>query len=204
MKGRVRAFVGGVVMAAGVALVAAAAPAAASGGSVTGTVKGQGETKAVVYVEHADGSFKAPAKPPVMDQHFKKFIPHVLPVLIGTSVEYHNEDPFKHNVFSPDYGGFNLGAWGQGATKEHKYDTCKKTPCVYRQMCLIHPHMLGFVLVMQNPYFAKTDDNGRYTIADVPPGKYTLAIWHEGKLKAESKTITVEAGKSATADFALR
>ena len=190
-------------LAAGVALAGSSLRAAADG-SITGTVKGQGDTHTVVYLEHVAGTFKPPAKPPVMDQHYKKFIPEVLPILVGTAVEYHNEDSFKHNVFSPDYGGFNLGAWGQGATKNHTYDTCKKAPCVYRQMCLIHPHMLGYVVVLQNPYFAKTDDNGRYTIAGVPPGSYTLVVWHAGKLTAAPQSITVGAGKATTANFELK
>ncbi|MDE3153808.1 MAG: carboxypeptidase regulatory-like domain-containing protein [Acidobacteriota bacterium] len=199
---RVRPLAVAVALAAGLAL--SRATLLAADGSITGVVSGQGATHTVVYVEHAGGSFKPPAKPPIMDQHGKAFIPHVLPVLVGTSVEYHNQDPFKHNVFSPDYGGFNLGAWGQGATKNHAYDTCKKAPCVYRQMCLIHPHMLGYVVVLQNPYFAKTDDNGHYTITGVPAGKYTLAVWHDGKLSASSQSITVTAGGKTTANFSLK
>ncbi|HVC20970.1 MAG TPA: carboxypeptidase regulatory-like domain-containing protein [Vicinamibacterales bacterium] len=201
---RVRSFVSAVAVALAVGLVAPALGAA--GGTIAGTVRAHGQASAdtVVYIVHADGSFKRPAKPPVMNQHFKRFIPHVLPVMLGTAVEYHNEDSFKHNVFSPDYGGFNLGAWGQGATKTHTYSTCANVPCAYRQMCLIHPHMLGFVVVLQNPYFATSGSDGRYTISNVPPGKYTLAVWHEGALKAVARPMTVENGKTTTVDFTLQ
>jgi hypothetical protein len=62
--------------------------------------------------------------------------------------------------------------------------------------------MEGFVVVLQNPYFAVTDRDGHYTIADVPPGKYAIGVWH-AKLKAASKPITVEGGKPVTVDFTL-
>lgn len=201
---RVRSFVCAVAVVLGTGLLVPSLGAA--GGTIAGVVKshGQGAVNAVVYIEHAAGTFKPPAKPPIMDQHFKKFIPHVLPVLVGTGVEYHNEDSFKHNVFSPDHGGFNLGAWGQGATKTHMYSACPKAPYVYRQMCLIHPHMLGYVVVLQNPYFARSNDNGQYKITNVPPGKYTLAVWHEKGLKAEAESVTVDNGKTVTVNFTLR
>jgi len=64
--------------------------------------------------------------------------------------------------------------------------------------------MSAYIVVLQNPYFAVTDASGHYTIKDVPAGSYTLAVWHEGKLTAGSKPITVEAGKTASGDFTLK
>jgi hypothetical protein len=117
-------------------------------------------------------------------------------------VSFLNSDPTAHNVFSPDHEKYNLGTWPQGQTKSHVFDTCTKFPCVYAQLCRVHPEMEGFVVVLQNPYFAVTDREGHYAIADLPPGKYVVGVWHP-KLKAASKPVTVEAGTPTTVDFIL-
>ena len=175
-----------------------------AGTSITGTVTAKGlssNADAVVFVEQAAGTF-TPAKPAEMDQRKMQFIPHVLPVLVGTTVKYLNSDPTPHNVFSPDNEKFNLGTWPQGQTKDHLYAKCAKAPCVYTQLCRVHPEMEGFVVVLQNPFYAVTNKEGHFEIENVPPGTYTLAIWHP-KLKAAPKPVTVEAGKPATVDFTL-
>ncbi len=180
--------------------------AAAQGGTITGTVKAPGQAtaaNAVVYVEQASGAFKPQATPAAeMNQQNMQFVPHVLPVLVGTTVKFLNSDSVSHNIFSPDHEKYNLGTWGQGQSKEHTFSKCAKFPCAYTQLCMIHPEMEGFVVVLQNPYFAVTDAAGNYTIKDVPAGKYTVGIWHE-KLKGKAQPGAVEAGKSATADFTL-
>jgi plastocyanin len=173
--------------------------------SISGTVKATGlasNADAVVYVEQAPGAFQPPAKPVDMDQRKMQFIPHVLPVVLGTTVNFLNSDPTAHNVFSPDHEKYNLGTWPQGQRKAHLFDKCPKPPCVYTQLCRVHPEMEGFVVVLQNPYFAVTDRDGHYTIADVPAGKYMAGVWH-AKLKAASKPATLEAGKPVTVDFTL-
>jgi len=178
--------------------------ASTAGTSITGTVTAKGlssNADAVVFVEQAAGTF-TPAKPAEMDQRKMQFIPHVLPVLVGTTVKYLNSDPTPHNVFSPDNEKFNLGTWPQGQTKDHVYAKCAKAPCVYTQLCRVHPEMEGFVVVLQNPFYAVTNKEGHFEIENVPPGTYTLAIWHP-KLKAAPKPVTVEAGKPATVDFTL-
>jgi plastocyanin len=175
-----------------------------AGGTITGTVTAAGlstNANAVVYVEQVAGTFTPPA-PVQIDQRSLKFAPEVLPVVVGTTVKFLNSDSVAHNVFSPDYEKYNLGTWPQGQFKEHVFAKCAKAPCVYTQLCLIHPEMQGFVVVLQNPYFAVTDAAGHFTINDVPPGQYKVGVWHQ-KLKAQSKPVVVEAGKPATVDFAL-
>ena len=186
-------------------LAALAAIAGAADGSIAGTVKATGlasSADAVVFVQQAQGTFKAPAQPVTMDQKKMQFIPHVLPVVIGTTVRFLNSDPTAHNVFSPDLEKYNLGTWPQGQAKEHTFATCAKPPCVYTQLCRVHPEMEGFVVVLANPHFAVSDKEGHFEIAGVPAGQYTVAVWHP-KLKAQPKPATVEAGKPATVDFAL-
>jgi plastocyanin len=175
-----------------------------AGTSITGTVKVTGlasSADAVVYIQTAPGTFP-PGQPAEMDQQKMQFIPHVLPVVAGTVVKFLNSDPTPHNVFSPDNEKYNLGTWPKGQSKDYTFSKCAKTPCVYTQLCRVHPEMEGYIVVLQNPYFAVTDKVGHYEIANVPPGNYTLAVWHN-RAKAQPKPVTVEAAKPATVDFVL-
>ncbi len=176
----------------------------AAGSLISGTVKIGGlasNADAIVYVQQAPGTFPA-GKPADLDQRKMQFIPHVLPVVAGTTVKFLNSDPTPHNVFSPDNEKYNLGTWPQGQTKEYTFNKCTKLPCVYTQLCRVHAEMEGYVVVLQNPFFAVTSKEGHYEIANVPPAGYTLAVWH-AKAKAQSKPLTVEAGKPAVVDFVL-
>ncbi len=186
-------------------LVAHGGLVSGAGTSITGTVKvtgAQSSADAVVYVVQAPGTFPA-GKPAQVDQRNFQFIPHVLPVVAGTSVKFLNSDPTAHNVFSPDNEKYNLGTWPQGETKDYNFTKCAKFPCVYTQLCRVHPEMEGFVVVLQNPFFAVTNKDGKYEIKDVPPGSYQLAVWHE-KGKAAPQPVVVEASKPATADFVVK
>jgi plastocyanin len=175
-----------------------------AGSMISGTVKIAGlssNADAVVYVQQAPGTFPA-GKPADMDQRKMQFIPHVLPIVAGTTVKFLNSDPTPHNVFSPDNEKYNLGTWPQGQTKDYVFNKCAKPPCVYTQLCRVHSEMEGYVVVLQNPFFAVTSKEGHYEIDNVPPGNYTLAVWHS-KAKTPPKAVAVEAGKPATADFTL-
>jgi len=176
-------------------------PMAASG-SVVGTVKATGlasNADAVVYLEQVAGG-GAPEVVTV-DQKSMQFHPHVQPVRLGTTVKFLNSDPTAHNVFSPDYEKFNLGTWPQGQTKDHVFDKCAKVPCAYTLRCRVHPEMEGFVVVLQNAFYAVSARDGHYAIANVPPGTYSVAVWHP-KLKGKAQPATVGAG-AVTIDFAL-
>jgi plastocyanin len=172
----------------------------AEDGSVTGTItaKGLRSSADIVVSLQAPGLSVTPAaKSPEMDQKGMRFIPHVLPIVTGTTVKFLNSDPFAHNVFSPD-GKYNLGTWPTGQTRDHKFDK----PGVYTQLCRIHPEMEAFIVVLNTPYFAVTDKEGHFAIKGVPAGKYTLVAWSE-KLKKAEQAVTVEAGKPATVDVTL-
>ena len=199
---RYSVFLGAAIVAA--TLIAPTPPLGAAGTSITGTVKVTGlasNADAVVYVQQAPGTFP-PGKPVVLDQTKMQFIPHVLPVIAGTTVKFLNSDPTPHNVFSPDNEKYNLGTWPQGQSKDYAFTKCAKTPCVYTQLCRVHPEMEGYVVVLQNPFFAVSNKEGHYEIENVPPGSYTLAVWHT-RGKAQPKPVTVDAGKPATVDFVL-
>jgi plastocyanin len=176
-----------------------------AGASLTGTVKATGQTTnadAVVYIEQVAGAATPSTAPANMDQRNMHFIPHVLPIVAGSAVKFLNSDPTQHNVFSPDHEKFNLGTWPQGETKSYAFSKCTRFPCSYVLLCRIHPEMEAFVVVLRNPFFAVTDAAGRYEIKNVPPGTYTVGVWHP-KLKAASKQAAVDGSVAATLDFTL-
>jgi plastocyanin len=155
---------------------------------------------AVVYVAAVAGkSFPAPKEHAKIDQMNLVFSPHVLPVLVGTTVDFLNSDAVLHNVFSPDSCAdkFNLGTWPKGQIKSYTF----AKECVSATLlCKVHPEMEAFVVAVPTPWFAVTKADGSYRIADVPDGAYTVKVWHP-KLKAAQKAVTV-AGASA-ADFEI-
>lgn len=173
----------------------------AQAGTIEGKLAGKSSKyykNAVVYIEKVEGKFEVPEKKPVINQKKMKFVPHVLPILVGTTVDFLNSDSVNHNVFSPDKTAdkMNLGTWGKGGKKSF---TFKKTGIV-TLLCNVHPEMLGFIIVLQNPYFALTDKDGKYSIKDIPAGTYTIKVWRE-KGKVITKSITVPAKGAVTLDL---
>src|SRR5438477_2713464 len=166
--------------------------AADAGGSIIGQVATSSpkqRANVVVYLDKVAGSFRPPARPVTLDQKGMKFVPHVLAVQKGQTVLFANGDNVRHNIFTPDGDKYNLGTWGQGENKPHTFTATG----VYRQLCNVHPEMLGVVVVVDNPFFGVTGDDGKFTIPNVPPGKYTLKTWGE-KLPDSSREVTVTAG----------
>jgi plastocyanin len=185
------------------ALALAAGPALA--GNVTGKVTAaHAKTPAdiVVYIDKAPGQFAPPEQHPVMDQKNLTFVPHVLPVVAGTTVDFLNSDKVLHNVYSPDkcVSKFNLGTWPQGQKRSQKFDHVGCAPVL---LCAVHPEMEAYVVVLQNPYSAVTDKTGKYTIANVPEGKYTLKVWNK-KTVDLSKQVAVPKDGDVTCDMALK
>jgi plastocyanin len=177
----------------------------APAGGIVGTVKAKGAKNggdAVIYIEKAPGkTFPAPREHLKMDQKNMTFVPHVMAVLAGTTVDFLNSDDVLHNVFSPDKCAekFNLGSWPKGQTKSY---TFKDAGCTVTLLCNVHPEMEGYVVVLETPYFAVSAKDGSYAIKDVPPGKYTLKIWHE-KLKGQDAAVEVSEKQNATVDFEI-
>jgi len=172
-------------------------------GTITGTINVRGvrdATDVVVFIEHIEGTYQPAQEKPILDQLNMVFIPHVLPILTGTTVQFPNSDEVRHNVFSPSkIKPFNLGTYSKGVTREVLFDKAG----VVTLLCNVHTEMSAFIIVLENPYFAKTGPDGTFIINDVPEGKYIIKTWHE-KLKEKSLNVIVKEGKTVEADFSLR
>ena len=132
-----------------------------------------------------------------MGQRDEQFLPHILPVTVGATVDFPNEDDVYHNVFSLSSAKtFDLGRFPKGTSKNIIFD---KSGTV-QVFCHIHSDMSGVVLVLDNPFFAIPSDVGRYVIDGVPPGEYTVVGWHE-RIKPVTRTVRVVSGETVRLDF---
>ena len=159
-----------------------------------------GRNKTVVYLQQGPlGAFESNESRAILDQRNETFTPYVLPVQVGTIVHFPNNDEVFHNVFSlSSTKRFDLGRYAQGSSKSILFDR----PGVVRLFCDIHSHMSAFVIVFSHRFFTTTDDEGRYSIEDVPPGQYTLIAWADGEIRA-STSIDVLRDETARADFVV-
>lgn len=194
-----------------------AAPSAT--GSVRGTVRvrkaylnpnGSRHDTDVVLALEPVGKADVPAagKHAAMDQKDLAFVPHVLAVQAGTTVDYLNGDAVEHNVSCPSACcAFDLGQAKHGVVKSH----CFEKPGVAVLLCKLHPDMAAYVVVLPTPYFttvtlatnvAEKKQSMEFAVDAVPPGTYTLTAWNK-KLVAEARTVTVTAGAASTADVEI-
>src|SRR5215467_1183440 len=158
--------------------------------------------RSVVYLESAPrGAFETvETTHAVMDQRGERFVPHVLAITTGTTVDFPNSDHIYHNVFSlSKTKAFDLGRYAAGHSKPMRFDR----PGIVRVFCEIHSHMNAFILVFSHPFFSLTDDEGRFRIDNVPPGTYNLIAWNEG-VQSQPRAVTVPDGGIAEEDFVLR
>ncbi len=173
-------------------------------GTINGTVKAKKAKylrDILVYIENVTNSFEPPQEHAVMDQKNMAFIPHVLPLLKGTTVDFLNSDMVQHNVYSPDAiaDNVNLGTWLKGEVRPFTFNKLG----VASMRCNVHVDMLAYVLVLQNPYFARVNNDGSFSITNMPEGKYTLKLWNE-RYKAEDRQVEVKANATTTIEFELK
>jgi plastocyanin len=219
-----------VLTAAILAFVAAAAPLAQEARPPGGTIRGSVEVRrapgssegrpavadlghhaprdapdrrrSVVYLEEApQAAFEAPAPGrAVLDQKNEAFVPYVLAVTVGSTVDFPNSDRVYHNVFSLSKPKrFDLGRYPKGQSRAVRFDQ----PGVVRVFCEIHSHMNAFILVFAHRYFSTTDAEGRYRIEGVPAGAYTLAVWNDGQVRARREVRMAGSGDVAEQDFTV-
>jgi len=174
-----------------------------SANEIKGKVSVQGIKSAeniAVYVDVIpDKKFDAPKEHIVIDQRKMAFLPHVVAVQQGTTVDFLNSDPVGHNVYWPSVSGnkklsHNMGTWPKGDRKPFQFNDLGTASL----LCNVHPEMSGYVVVVPTPYFAVTDKDGNFEIKNIPAGKYTLKTWSEDgrpvtqALDVSGATATVE------------
>ena len=186
-------------MILGIATVAGTA-AAQGNAPATTTVSGQvtvnerpGEqtedlANVVVFLEALTAARKPAPTNTVIALEKRQFSPRVRVVTEGSKVEFPNQDPFNHNVFSKLNGGFDTQSYGRGKTKDHTF----REQGVYPLYCNVHPRMTAFVITLGTPYYTQAGNDGRFSIDGVPPGQYKLTVWHD-RTSAIVKEITVPA-----------
>lgn len=158
--------------------------------------------RSVVYLETApQAAFETPAPGRArLDQKNETFVPFVLAVTVGSTVDFPNNDRIYHNVFSLSKAKrFDLGRYPRGQSRSVRFDQ----PGVVRVFCEIHSHMSAFILVFAHRYFATTDAEGGYRIEGVPPGDYTLAVWNDGAVRARREVRVDPAGDAVELDFTV-
>jgi plastocyanin len=147
---------------------------------VSGSIqrRGKGAAETVVYLE---GARKAvPMAKAIVDQRDKTFLPHVSVVTVGTAIQFPNNDTVFHNVYAYfDAKKFDLGMYPRGAVKSVTFDK----PGVVAVLCNVHSDMSAYIMVVDTPYFAITNKSGHFQINGVPPGTYTVHVWHESGAK---------------------
>ena len=149
-------------------------------------------------------SFVEPGKPARLVQKNKTFEPRVLVVRAGSVVEFPNEDPFFHNVFSLFEGKrFDLGLYEAGSTRSVRFDR----PGISYIFCNIHAQMSALVIAVDTPYYAVSNRNGSITVPNVPPGKYILQVWREGSsakvLNGLRREVVISGGETSLGSLRL-
>ena len=191
------------------AVEARAADNAAKGGIIKGTitVAGKPTADAVVSVEgvapQAAKARIAALKPkkPTLDQRDVKFVPYVLPVLVGTAVDFPNNDKSWHNIFSKSEAKvFDLGLYPPGKTRSVTFDKAG----IVRILCNVHPNMEAFIVVKEHPYFAVPDNRGNYILEGVPVGKYRVQVWHPQLGTSDAGVEVVRDGEVVDFNFDLQ
>jgi plastocyanin len=153
----------------------------------------------IVYVKDAPRQASLPPMRASILQQNETFVPHVVAVTTGSTVEFPNGDPFFHDVFSLSRSGsFDLGSYPKGKSKSERFPRAG----LIKVYCHLHSHMSATIMVFDHSYFAIPSADGTFAIDDVPSGTYTVTAWHE-RIGDSSQQVTVEAGRPAGIQFTL-
>ena len=134
-----------------------------------------------------------------MVQREESFVPRVLAITRGSTVEFPNSDPFFHNVFSLSRGAnFDLGRFPSGESRTRTFTQAG----LVKVYCHIHSHMSASIMVFDHPHFTTPAADGRFVLDDVPVGTFRVSAWHE-RIGESAKPVTISAGQTTRAEFAL-
>jgi plastocyanin len=153
----------------------------------------------VVYLKDVAFRGALPVTRTELRQEHETFLPHVLAITRGSTVDFPNDDPIFHNVFSLSSAAtFDLRRYPRGQSRSQGFPKAG----IVKVYCNIHSHMSATILVMDNPYFTIPALDGTFELPNVPPGEYTVIGWHE-RVGERRASVRVERGKTATIDLSL-
>ena len=157
-----------------------------------------------VYVKDGLGNYvyDTPTEPAKIDQKECRYHPHVFGMRVGQPLEIVNSDPTLHNIHAMPKGNaeFNNGQPIQGMKMSHTFD---KPEVMVPFKCDVHGWMNAYVGVMNHPYYAVTDKDGKFELKGLPPGTYTIEAWHE-KLGTQTASVTLAAKDSKDITFTFK
>jgi plastocyanin len=167
--------------------------------SVAPRPKAQPEIKNVVIFFSDLPAVKSAPTHASIAQKDEQFTPHLVAVTSGSTVAFPNEDPFFHNVFSLSRGAaFNLGRYPSGSSRSKTFNRTG----IVKVFCEIHSHMSAVIRVFDHGWFTVPDDDGTFTIDNVPPGDHTLVAWHE-RIGERRDRVTIRSGAPTSINFTL-
>ena len=153
----------------------------------------------VVYLKDAAFAGPLPAMRAQIRQEQESFSPRVVAITRGSTVEFPNFDPYFHNVFSLSGAAtFDLGRYPDGQSRARQFTK----PGIVKVYCHLHSQMSATVVVLDHPYFVTPDADGQFSLANVPPGDYTLVGWHE-RVGERAVRLAVAGGRVTSADISL-
>jgi plastocyanin len=166
-------------------------------------VLGEGNTIANIFVRISEGvpskDYAAPSTAAVLNQEGCRYVPHVSGIMVGQDLKILNSDGLLHNIHAlPKVNQeFNQAMPGSVTETVKKFS---KPETAFKIKCDVHPWMAAYISVLDHPFFDVTEKDGKFTIANVPAGSYTIEAWHE-KLGTQTAKVTVSGDEAQTSDF---
>jgi plastocyanin len=153
----------------------------------------------VVFVKDAPRTAAVAPMRAQIAQQGETFVPRVVAVTRGSTIDFPNGDPYFHDVFSLSRAAsFDLGSYARGSSRSWQFPRAG----IVKVYCHIHSHMSASILVFDHPYFAVPHADGTFAIADLPPGTYQVSAWHE-RIGENVQTVRVDGGRAADIEFSL-
>jgi plastocyanin len=167
--------------------------------SVAPRAKPQSELRNVVIFFSGVPASSPGRTPATIAQKDEQFVPHVVAITTGSAVDFPNQDPFFHNVFSLSRGAtFDLGRYPPGSTRAQVF----RQPGIVKVFCHIHSQMSAVIRVFDHGWFTIPDEKGAFTLDEVPPGDHTVVAWHE-RIGERRDRVSIRPGQTTRLNFTL-